>query len=202
MSPKPLKFSASVLAGGQSSRMGFNKAFIKAGGETIISRAVRVLKEGFGEVNIIANDISLYEGLGVPVYPDTIKGAGSLGGIYTALIRSTAGAVFVAACDMPYLDLATVLKVTSSLEGYDSAVPFIKSRLHPLHAAYSKQCAGTIEEMIKAGDLRITGLFDRIKTRRLTEADLEGLPFELSVENVNTKEDLERVIDEPGGKGV
>ncbi len=194
MSPKNIKLSASILAGGQSSRMGFNKAFIKIGGEPIIERAVRLLKAGFEDVNIIANDIVLYEGLGVPVFADIIKGAGSLGGIYTALFHASTEAVFVAACDMPYMDLGVIRKVSGEADGFDAAVPFINGRLHPLHAAYSKRCMKTIEEMIKGGNLRITDLFEKIRAKRLTEDDLKGLPFESSVENVNTKEDLERVF--------
>lgn len=189
-----LEMTASVLAGGLSRRMGMNKALIPIDNETIIARAVRVLKGAFNEVNIIANDPLLYEGLDVRVYSDIIKEAGSLGGVYTALFHSKSDNAFVTACDMPLLDMAVVRKVASAIDGYDAAVPFIGGRLHPLHAVYSKRCLKTIEAMIKDGNLRITELFDRIKTRTLTEEWFQGMDAGRSVENVNTKEELERLL--------
>lgn len=189
-----LEMTASVLAGGLSRRMGTNKALIPMDGETIIARAVRVLKVAFNEVNIIANDPLLYEGLDVRVYSDIIREAGSLGGVYTALFHAKHDYVFVTACDMPFLDMAVVRKVASAIDAYDAAVPFIGGRLHPLHAAYSKRCLKTIEAMIKEGNLRITELFGRIKTYRLTQEHFQGMDAERSVENVNTKEELERLL--------
>ncbi|MBI2413516.1 MAG: molybdenum cofactor guanylyltransferase [Deltaproteobacteria bacterium] len=189
-----LKMTASVLAGGLSRRMGTNKALIPMDGETIIARAVRVLKGAFDEVNIIANDPLLYEGLDVRVYSDIIKEAGSLGGVYTALFHAKHDHVFVTACDMPFLDMAVVRKVASAIDAFDAAVPFIGGRLHPMHAVYSKRCLKTIEAMIKEGNLRITELFGRIKTQRLTEERFQGMDAERSVENVNTKEELERLL--------
>lgn len=189
-----LQMTASVLAGGLSRRMGTNKALIPMDGETIIARAVRVLKGAFVEVNIIANDPLLYEGLDVRVYSDIIKGAGSLGGVYTALIHAKYDHVFVTACDMPFLDMAVVRKVASSIDGHDAVVPFLGGRLHPMHAVYSKRCLKTIEAMIKEGNLRITELFDKIKTRTLTEEWFKGMDAVRSVENVNTKEELERLL--------
>ncbi len=172
--------------------MGFNKAFIKVGGQTIIERSVKLLSLAFDEVSIIADDTLLYEGLGVRVWADAIKGAGSLGGIYTALFHSPAPKVFVTACDMPYLDLETVKKTVSLSAGGDASVPFINGRFHPMHAVYSKRCMKPIEEMIKAGDLRINALLEKLDTRKLTEEDYRGLPIASSVENINTKEDLIR----------
>jgi len=186
--------TASVLAGGLSRRMGTNKAMIAIDGETIISRSVRVLKGAFNEVNIIANEPLLYEGLDVRVYSDIIQGAGSLGGVYTALFYSRYDHVFVTACDMPLLDMEIVQRVAGSIDGYDAAVPFIGKRLHPMHAIYSKRCLKTVEAMIKEGNLRITELFDRIKTRTLTEEWFKDMDAGRSVENVNTKEELERLL--------
>ena len=186
--------TASVLAGGLSRRMGTNKALIPIDGETIIARSVRVLKDEFNEVNIIANDPLLYDGLDVRVYTDIIKGAGSLGGVYTALFHSKYDHVFVTACDMPFLNMEVARKVARAIDVYDAVVPFLGGRLHPLHAVYSKRCLKTIEAMIKDGNLRITELFDRIKTQRLTEECFPGMDAERSVENVNTKVELERLL--------
>lgn len=186
------KMTGAILSGGQSRRMGFNKAFIKLGNETLIERAVGVFSPLFSETILIANDIPLYQDLGVTVYSDLIKGAGSLGGIFTALFHSTSDHTFVAACDMPFLDARCIERVLKDRGKAECVIPFIGGRLHPLHALYSKKCMKEIEGAIREGDLRITALFDRIRTRRLTEDDFKGLPIALSVENINTREELLR----------
>lgn len=193
--------TGAILAGGMSRRMGHNKAFIRLDGETIIERTVGVFKKLFDETMIVANDSPTYEGLGVNVYTDICKGAGSLGGIHTALMQATSDHVFVVACDMPWLD-PDVIKVVLSfavspdearVERTDAVIPFIEGRYHPMHSLYFKSCISPMEEMIKGGELRISSLIERINVRTLKAGDFGGLPVARSVENVNTKEDLERV---------
>lgn len=189
-------FSGAILAGGQSRRMGFNKAFIELEGQTIIARAAHTMADVFHSPAIIANDTTLYSHLGLPVYPDVIKDAGSLGGIYTALYHSKDYA-FVVACDMPWLDPGCVRHVLDNVHGEDCVIPFISGRLHPMHAAWSKGCMKQIEAMINEGNLRINDLLKRLNIKRLTEEHFKGLPIERSVENVNTRQDLERTrLDE------
>lgn len=192
-----IKMTGAILAGGQSRRMGFNKAFIDTAQGTIIERTVRVVGSVFDPAFIVANDIALYGGLGLPVHEDIIKGAGSLGGIYTALYLSGSEHAFVTACDMPHLDAGCVRAVAKKASEADCVIPFIGGMLHPMHAAYSRRCMPAIEEMARAGNLRINDLFGKIDTMRLTEKDFPGLDISRSVENVNTRDDLKRAgIDE------
>lgn len=184
--------TGAILAGGQSRRMGFNKAFIELEGRSIISRAVDVMTAVFGSPVIIANDPSLYSHLGLPIYPDVIQGAGSLGGIYTALYRSKTDYAFVVACDMPWLDAKCIRTVIDAIDGADCVIPFISGKLHPMHAAWSKETMGRLEAAIKSGNLRVNDLLKGLNLRMLTIDHFNGLPIERSVENVNTKEDLER----------
>lgn len=184
--------TGAILAGGQSRRMGSNKALLKIGGETIIERTVRVFKKIFDDTVIIANDPLTYEGLSTRIYTDIHKGAGALGGVYTALFHSSSRYTFVAACDMPLLDEASI-KVIVARAGLDAVVPYIDGRLHPMHALYSKRCMRTIEEMIKAGDLKINNLLERLAVRKLTVEDFKGAPIGTSVENINTPYDLSRI---------
>jgi len=193
-----IKMTGAILAGGQSRRMGFNKAFIETSqGGSIIERTVRIVRSIFDPAFIVANDTAVYGGLGLAVHEDIIKGAGSLGGIYTALYRSESEHAFVTACDMPYLDPGCVRAAADRAGEADCVIPFIGGLLHPMHAAYSRRCMSVIEDMVRAGNLRINDLFGRIDTMRLTEADFPGLDIARSVENVNTKDDLKRAgIDE------
>lgn len=185
--------TGAVLAGGQSRRMGTNKALLTIDGTTIIERITGVLTPIFDEVVIIANDPLPYAHLGLSIYPDIHIGAGSLGGLLTAIVKSRSEHTFVTACDMPFLDPDCIKRLISDpMADSDAIVPFIDGRAHPLHGLYSRRCAGTIEAMIKTGNLRINSLLDVIPVKRLTETDFAGLPIATSVENINSEEDLKR----------
>ncbi|MFQ5354382.1 MAG: molybdenum cofactor guanylyltransferase [Thermodesulfobacteriota bacterium] len=185
--------TGAVLAGGQSRRMGSNKAFIKVDGVPIIERVLAVLMEVFDERLIIADEVGLFKGFssGARAIPDFYKGAGSLGGIYTALLNSSSETAFVTACDMPDINAEAVTRVISTpLESAGAILPFIEGRPHPMHALYHRDCLGPMEEMIKSGNLRITDFLNKIAVKRLTEKDFTGLNIEASVANINTREEL------------
>lgn len=185
--------TGAVLAGGQSRRMGTNKALLKIDGTTIIKRVTGTLSSIFDEVIIIANDPLPYSFLELKTYPDIHIGAGSLGGLLTAIVESRSDYTFVTACDMPFLDTYCIKRLLSiPRDRYDALIPFIGGRAHPMHGLYSKRCAVAIEAMIKDGNLRINSLLEHIPVKRLTEADFTGLPIATSVENINSEEDLKR----------
>lgn len=182
-----------ILAGGKSSRMGFNKAFINMGGQSIIERTAALFKELFDEVILVVNDPAEYEKLDIFIATDIFKGAGSLGGIYTGLFHASSEYSFVAACDMPFLNKEVITKMIKISNKGNATVPFIMGKYHALHAVYSNKCIKPMEEMIKNKDLRITNLFEKININRLEEKD--GFLTEQilsSLDNINTKEDLER----------
>ncbi|MEK6599632.1 MAG: molybdenum cofactor guanylyltransferase [Deltaproteobacteria bacterium] len=184
-----------ILAGGKSSRMGFNKAFIDIGGKSIIHKTVNLFKELFDEIIVVTNDPLWYEELNCLTVTDILKGAGSLGGIYTGLFHSSSEYNFVVACDMPFLNKEAISRIIKFPEGWSATAPYIMDRYHPLHAVYSKKCIKPIEEMIKAKDLRITNLFQKIKVKRLEEKDwLSNEHVLSSLDNINTKEDLHRIV--------
>jgi molybdopterin-guanine dinucleotide biosynthesis protein A len=181
--------------------MGSNKALIKIDGETIIERSVRLFKELFDETMVVAGETAPYEFLSTRVVADIYQGAGSLGGIYTALVLSPGEHVFVAACDMPRLDPGAIRSVIraektsneTAKARFDAFIPFINERYHPMHALYSKSCIKPIEAMIKEGNLRISEFIEKIRVKTLLEDDLDGTLIAASIENINTPEDLERI---------
>lgn len=183
-----------ILAGGKSSRMGFNKAFIDIDGKPIIYKTVNLFKELFDEIIVVTNDPCGYEELNCLTVADIFKGAGSLGGIYTGLFHSSSEYNFVAACDMPFLNKEAITRIIKLSEGWNATVPYIMARYHPLHAVYSKKCIKPIEEMIKAKDLRIANLFQKVKTRKIGEIEWTGSETLSSLDNINTKKDLALIV--------
>ena len=97
--------SLAIIAGGQSRRMGRDKAFVELGGQTLIERVIQRSAElGQAETILITNKPADYAHLGLPMFRDALPDKGSLGGIYTALLRAQSPAVLVLACDMPFVN--------------------------------------------------------------------------------------------------
>ena len=84
-------FSAVVLAGGASSRMGSDKAWIEVGGVPLVRRQLDIVREaGASEVFLSGRAGVDYRGLDVPVLLDARPGMGPLAGVQRALDRTIA----------------------------------------------------------------------------------------------------------------
>src|SRR5688572_20417127 len=92
---------AVLLAGGQSRRMGRNKALIPLDGCPIITRLACEAGQLTDQIIISANDIPVYESLGLPIVPDVYQGQGPLAGLHAAMTYSERPLLLALACDLP-----------------------------------------------------------------------------------------------------
>jgi molybdopterin-guanine dinucleotide biosynthesis protein A len=119
-----------ILAGGRGSRMGgIDKGLQNFRGLPLALQALKRLQlqsQPLQEVLINANrNLSAYESLGVPVWPDSIDGfAGPLAGFVTGLERCQTPLLLTVPCDTPLfpLDLVERLVHALNLEGADLAM--------------------------------------------------------------------------------
>jgi molybdopterin-guanine dinucleotide biosynthesis protein A len=181
-----------VLTGGESNRLGFNKAFVEVGGRPIVERVLEVLRALFEEVLIITLAPEQYEHLGCPVYTDLLPGNNAMGGIHAALSYASSEKAFVCACDMPFLNPRLVSRLVELSSKADVVVPRSHGGIEPLHAVYSKGCLPAIERAIETGSLKLIDLLSGLGVRLVEGPELDRLdPEGLSFFNVNTAEDLE-----------
>ncbi len=185
--------SGAVLAGGESRRFGRDKARAILAGKPLVAHVVETLQILFEDVLIVTNQPVSYEHLDVTVVSDIVSGAGALGGLLTALLHADAERCFVAACDMPFLNVDVIRKMLGTNEGLDVVVPTAGGELQPLHAIYSRRCIRHIREKIAAGEFRIFDFYPEVLTFRFEEGMWKDAdPENLSFVNINTQEDLER----------
>jgi len=174
--------------------MGANKAFLHVGGERLIDRTVKIFKEIFPEVILVNNSPLDYLDQDCIIATDIIKGKGPLGGIYTGLFYASHERIFMAACDMPFLNRAFIKYMMDHCADFDIVVPELPDGLQPLHAIYSRRCLPVIKRLIDKDQLKITGFYKGFKKLTISEGvtkrfDPKGMMFI----NVNTEEDLERI---------
>lgn len=188
---KRVEMTAIILAGGKSSRMGFDKAFIKIRGIPIIKRQLKQLKQIFKKIIIVTNNPLNYKFKGARVIGDLITERGPLGGIYSGLKASFSDYNFVVACDMPFLNKALIRYMIKDRDNYDVVIAKIDGKFHPLFGLYSKNCIPAIEEMLKQNKLKVSSIFPKVKSHFILRREIRRFDRDLlSLLNINTEGDL------------
>lgn len=179
--------TGAILAGGQSSRMGQNKALMPLGGQRLVDRVVTVMRAVFEPLLLVTNTPEVYADLGLRMVPDVYPDSGSLGGIYSALYHATTPACAVVACDMPFLQAELWRYLMAQMPEADVVVPEVLGEVQTLHAIYRQTCRAPIEGCLAAKRLRIVGFFPEVRVRRVTAEELTAYdPELLAFQNLNT----------------
>ena len=192
--------SAVILAGGQSRRLGRDKAVEPIGGLPLIRRVIERVEQVASEVLVVVADSSRGEELPLDprhqVVPDRYPGTGSLGGIFSGLDAASNPWVVAVACDMPFLNLSLIGRMLALREDMDVVVPLIEGRPEPTHALYAKACLPFIEPKLLDRQLKISGFYDQVRVHYVPEEEVASMdPQFLSFFNVNTPEDLDKAMD-------
>jgi molybdopterin-guanine dinucleotide biosynthesis protein A len=132
-------FTAVLLAGGRSTRMGADKAFLRLGNELLIERQLRCLREtGAGELLISGRAGVDYSPFGVPILYDSQPDSGPLAGLAAALRAAASEMVLVLAVDLPEMTSAMLRKIISAAKAQSGCVPVVSGGFEPLAAIYPK----------------------------------------------------------------
>ena len=182
-----------LLAGGQSSRMGTNKALLRfASGETVIERILARVAPLCRETLIVTNTPDTYAFLKLPMYGDVYPGMSSLGGIYTGVLKAREQRSLVLSCDLPLVSPQLLTFLLDLPFDYDVLMPWIGGRQQPLHAIYGKSCLPAMQAQIEAGDLKIVNLLEVLRGRIVHDDELRQ-EWLTSFRNMNTPEDWAEV---------
>ena len=193
--------TAFVLAGGKSSRMGSDKAFLRCGEETLLSQALKIAGAVAKELRIVG-DARKFAAFG-QVVEDVYRERGPLGGIHAALSSTATELNLMLAVDLPFVGAKFLeyLLLRARESGATVTVPRAGSRLHPLCAVYRRGFAEVAELSLHDGKNRIDSLFARVATCVIEENELtrEGFSVEM-FRNLNTPGEYEMSRSLPLGQ--
>jgi molybdopterin-guanine dinucleotide biosynthesis protein A len=187
--------AAFILAGGKSTRMGADKAFVMLGGRTLLARALELARSITPEVRIVGDPAKFAPF--APVVEDVFRGCGPLAGIHAALRSSQTELNLILAVDVPFVSPALLQYLIKRARSSASAAVTIAKAgggWQPLCAVYRREFADAAEQSLRTGRYKIDGLFEATRTQRITEEELEAAGFSPKMfRNLNTPEDLEAV---------
>jgi molybdopterin-guanine dinucleotide biosynthesis protein A len=148
-----MSFSAVILAGGKSSRMGRDKAFLETDGQTLLARQVKIVQDaGAAEVFISGRVGVDYSGFGLPVLPDLFPAAGPLAGIHAALAAAKLPLVLVLAVDLVHMNGALLGELVQAGTGL---VPRVFGRIEPVAAVYPRAGLTIAKRMLEEKRLAV-----------------------------------------------
>ncbi len=160
-----------ILAGGLSTRMGRDKARVRLGGRTLLSRVKSTARETGLPVRVIRRD--------------AVPRCGPLGGVITALRSTQAETVLFLSCDMPFVTVGLMRGGLSKLGGHTKAM-FTESEGAGFPFALRREALAVCERQFALGKFSLQALARALGARRLRLSKAQrGEVF-----NVNTPEDF------------
>ena len=194
-----IRYSAAILCGGKSRRMGEDKASLQWKDIPLAKYKWQQFTGCAEEVFFSVRDpeqgelIRKMVGEGALAVPDEPAGCGPLGGIYASLKHCSEEYLFVTAVDMPFSDPETAQELAALIEGYDAVIPVTADgRQHPLCALYAKTCLPAFEQQLKAGDYKVRDALAGLRVRSVNAADLRG--GEKKLTNMNDQSEYRSVL--------
>ncbi len=183
-----------IQAGGQSSRMGEDKALKPFLGRPLIQRVIERLTPIADEMIVTTNRPAEYGLLNLRLVSDLKPGRGALGGLYTALASAKSEFVVVAACDMPFVS-KNFFEGASRLmveEEADVVIGKTDEGHEPFHALYRRAvCLSAIEAAIEADQWKVIAWFPQVKVKIVSPDEVRVFdPSGLCFWNLNTPEEF------------
>ncbi|MDP2804340.1 MAG: molybdenum cofactor guanylyltransferase [Gallionellaceae bacterium] len=187
--------TAVILAGGQSSRMGQDKANLFLGEQTLLQSVFATLQPLFVETIVSVRehrpDISQRQILDDPAHQ------GPLGGLLAGLEAATTPWIFLAACDMPFITLAVVEHLAMLRQGSDAVVPLVQGHPQPMAAFYAKSGLYPLRNLLQDRTAKhsLRRALTQMNTRYVDEAELRAVDPQLhSFFDLDTPQDLQQAV--------
>lgn len=188
-----------VLAGGESRRMGQDKATVLLANDALLDHAISNIQPLFEHILISVRKSR--EHVLFPQLCDRTNGAGPMTGIATALEQVDSQWVFAIACDMPFMSARLVYAMAEKRANYDVVVPCVDHTLQPLAAFYSKSCLPRMQSQLESGDRSLKTLIRQLDATIFTEKECKRHDSDLrSFLDLDTPTDvtLAEVLLNPG----
>jgi molybdopterin-guanine dinucleotide biosynthesis protein A len=190
--PEP-GLAAFILAGGKSTRMGTDKAFVDYEGSTLLARALSLARSVSSDVRVVGSPEKF--AAFAPVVEDVFRDRGPLGGIHAGLRASAKELNLFLAVDTPFLSeefLRYLMNQAVDAPLATVVVPRTGGCWQPLCSIYRREFANAAESALRAGRNKIDRLFVEGRTRVIEEQEMEAAGFSPALfRNLNTPEELE-----------
>jgi len=181
-----------ILAGGKSSRMGTDKGLLKFNDKSFIEYSIAAIKPLVSQIIIVSNNAD-YDQFNLKRVEDIIKDAGPLAGLYSGLKVSKTECNLVLSSDIPLIRTEILNQLINECENnFDVIQIMSKNKSMPLIALYRKSCEKVFHHLLQNNERRLQVAVNQCKVKNI----VLNPSLELFVTNINTPEDLEKMVYE------
>ncbi len=182
--------TALILAGGDSRRMGQDKAALVLDGRTLLQRVTATMQSIFPKVIVSVRQPR--SGVELPQVCDEQASSGPLAGLVAGLAQADTPWVFAVACDMPFVTADVAIHLAALRNGFQAVVPVVGGYNQPLAAFYAASGLETMRACLAAGDKSLRGTLENLKVRYVSEAELREYDPQLrSFFDLDTPQDFQ-----------
>jgi molybdopterin-guanine dinucleotide biosynthesis protein A len=189
--------TAIILAGGDSRRMGQDKATLRLGPQSLLAHVQASVQPLFARVQVSVRqpraDIAL------PQVCDGLPAAGPLAGLCAALAQVETAWIFAVATDMPFVQPALINTLAQRRPGFQAVVPVVHGHPQPLAAFYAASGLGVMRAVLEGeGRHSLRAALARLNVCYVDESELLAAdPGLRSFFDLDTPQDLQVAGQQP-----
>lgn len=196
--------TAIILAGGDSKRMGRDKANVPLGEQTLLQRVIAAMQIVFPRVIVSVREpraeIDLMQICDEQARDGTWAGplAGPLAGMLASLAEVTTPWAFVVACDMPFMQPSLIELLSQHRSRHQAVVPVIHGQMQPLASFYARDCLDTMRAHLAAGGKNSPrAVLEKLQVRYVDETELlQADPTLRSFFDLDTPQEVAQALQE------
>ncbi|MBQ3505120.1 MAG: formate dehydrogenase accessory sulfurtransferase FdhD [Oscillospiraceae bacterium] len=200
---QPLFGTAVILAGGKSSRMGFDKQLLMDNHRPLMESLIQSLKQEFDDILIVTAKPELYAGMSVRVCTDRYRDKGPLAGVHAAMEHARSRYLYLIACDMPVVHLPFICHMKGRLRetGADICACRRNGRMEPFNAFYSRSLLEDAQKRLLTGNSSLFRFIGANRVCEITEEEAAQFDKELGMfTNINTRTEYEKFLGTAEGE--
>ncbi|WP_293444311.1 molybdenum cofactor guanylyltransferase [Persephonella sp.] len=196
-----MKISAVLLAGGQSKRMGRDKAFLQLNGKTFLRIIAEKLSRYCDQIIVSGNkekELYLSQLRGIKSQIDFVKDknpfTGPLNGIVSCRKKIKNEIVFISTCDTPLLNEEIIPYLSGKIDVYDAVIPIVNNKEQFLNTVYKKSALDRGERLYTEGVRSLYKWVNHLKILKISEKEIKYIDKHIySYWSINRPEDYERI---------
>lgn len=188
--------TALILAGGDSRRMGQDKAALVLDGKTLLESVTATMQAVFPKVVVSVRQLRAE--VDVPQVCDEQVASGPLAGLAAGMEGAATPWIFAVACDMPFIKPAVIEYLAGQRVDCQAVVPMVHGYPQPLAAFYATSCLDVVESILNGnGKHSLRALLERLQVRYVSEEQMQAVDPQLrSFFDLDTPQDVAIAMNE------
>ena len=183
-----MQITGIILSGGQSTRMGTDKALLQINNKKLIENAIEICNP-FCQKIIVSSNNPEHGKFGHNIISDEFENCGPLSGIYSCLKKSDTDWNFVISVDTAFVKPVFIQYLIDQIDNFDAVVPFHNKGKEPLISMYHKNGLAEMKKHLKSGNYRMSNLINAINTKFIDSQHWVEI-FPKIFSNLNRPDDL------------